>query len=128
MSAQNPLTRPQDAKAERLQSRRATAPAVDIFENEHEVLLVADLPGVAPDQVNIQLERGELTLEGRRPGAPTGSLLAAESGLFDTLRTFRVSNAIDAGRIAAELKQGVLTIHLPKVETAKPRRVAVTGG
>jgi HSP20 family protein len=103
-------------------------PRVDILETEEELLLFADLPGVKDGDVDIRFENGELTLHARRaPGKMTGALLW-ENQVGDFFRAFRISEQIDASKIWAELKTGVLTLHLPKVETAKPRKITVRGG
>lgn len=104
-------------------------PLVDILETEDELLLFADLPGVTQDDVDIRFENGELTLHARRAlaaGNWEAWLLENETG--DYFRAFRISEQVDASRIWAELKNGVLTLHLPKVETAKPRKISVKGG
>src|SRR5262245_40438935 len=104
-------------------------PRVDILETENELLLFADLPGVTQDDVDIRFESGELTLNARRPSPEArgeGWLWEFQPG--DYFRAFSISEQIDAGKIWAELKNGVLTLHLPKVEAAKPRKIAVKGG
>lgn len=115
------------AEVERTRSGKTYLPAVDIRETKEELVLFADLPGVKPDGVDIHFEGGELTITGRvEPRQPDGTrylLLEYETG--DFARTFRISESIDASRISAELKDGVLTLHLPKVEAVKPRKIAV---
>jgi HSP20 family protein len=104
-------------------------PRVDILENEEELLLYADVPGVTQDDVDIRFENGELTLHARRTLGPTvreAWLWENETG--DFFRAFRISEQVDGSRIWAELKNGVLTLHLPKVEAAKPRKITVKGG
>jgi HSP20 family protein len=104
-------------------------PRVDILETEEELLLYADLPGVNDGDVDIRFENGELTLHARRPSPPIPDepwLWEAQAG--DFFRSFRITERIDAGKISAELRQGVLTLHLPKAETAKPRKIAVKAG
>ncbi len=110
-------------------TRRVTyTPRVDILENEEELLLFADLPGVCEDDVDIRFENGELTLHARRaPTQVTGQWLW-ENETGDFFRAFRISEQVDASKIWAELKHGVLTLHLPKVEAAKPRKITVRGG
>lgn len=103
-------------------------PAVDIYETEEELLLFADIPGVSSDNINLHFENGELILEGRvpqrqRPGKAL-SLEYEEGGYY---RVFQVHESIDTSRIAAECKNGVLRVHLPKEEKVKPRKVAVKG-
>jgi len=111
--------------AQNADARRMTAPAVDVYENKDEVLLVADVPGVRPDDIHIRFGRGELTLTGRRAKTPEGSVLAAEQRFFDFQRTFTVPQSIQADAINAEVAHGVLKIHLPKVSALRPRQIAV---
>lgn len=100
-------------------------PRVDILETDDELLLYVDLPGVKSEDVDVRFENGELTLHGRRTPSYTGRpwLWEYESGNFH--RAFRVAENIAAGKIHADLKDGVMILHLPKVETAKPRRIAI---
>jgi HSP20 family protein len=104
-------------------------PRVDVIENENELLLFADMPGVKEDGVDIRFEKGELTLHGRRTGSasPAAGFLVRESEPGDYFRSFRISEQVNAEKIWAELRHGVLTLHLPKVEKAKPRKIAVKG-
>lgn len=97
----------------------AVSPRVDVLESENEYLVLADMPGTRPEEVDIRFERGELTVHGRRVG---------RDDEFTTYhRRFSVADTIAADKIAAELKAGVLTIHLPKVEAVKPKKIAVSG-
>src|SRR5579871_5689964 len=100
-------------------------PRVDIVETEDELLLYVDLPGVLPEDVDVRFENGELMLRGRRTPRTMGRpwLWEYEAGGFH--RVFRVAEDIAGDKISAELKNGVMTVHLPKVEAAKPRRIAV---
>jgi len=103
-------------------------PRVDILETENEFLLLADLPGVRPDDVDIRFEKGELTLHGRRPvahGEKESALREYEATSYQ--RTFAVSETVAADRIEADLKNGVLTVRLPKVEAVKPKKITVRG-
>jgi HSP20 family protein len=96
----------------------AVSPQVDVLETENEFLVLADMPGTKPDDVDVRFERGELTVHGRR----------ARSDEFTTYhRVFAVAETVAADKISAELKAGVLTIHLPKTEAVKPKRIAVNG-
>ncbi|MBN9521763.1 Hsp20/alpha crystallin family protein [bacterium] len=111
-------------------ARAATvAPRVDVLETENEFLLLADLPGVRPDAVDVRYEQGELTVHGRRHDAAP----AARRPLFGEYagshfhRVFAVTDTVAADRIEAELKDGVLTVRLPKIEAVKPRKIAVRG-
>jgi HSP20 family protein len=102
-------------------------PNVDILESRDELTLLADLPGVKAEDVDINFEQGTLTLHGKvRPRqAENTSYLLREYGVGDFYRTFEVSETIDASRIHAEMKDGVLALHMPKVEAAKPRKIEV---
>jgi len=108
--------------------RRSVPPACDIYENKEEVLLVADMPGVAPEALKINLDNDELTLEARRDLPSEGALLTEEYRACDFRRHFVVPSGIDASRIAAELKNGILHLHLPKSEQVKPRQISVQAG
>lgn len=117
----------QGGQSESTRVRPAYSPNVDILEGKDELLLLADMPGVELDDVSIQFEQGMLTVHGRvRERAPSGGRsLVLEYGIGDFHRTFRVSEAIDASKIHAELDNGVLTLHLPKVEAVRPRQIQV---
>ncbi len=105
-------------------------PSVDIVENEQELLLCADMPGLREEDIDISFENGTLTLHGHaQPRRQEGAeYLLEEYGVGDFYRTFKVSEKIDASRISAEYQSGVLTLHLPKAEEAKPRKIAVKTG
>lgn len=118
------------SKAERTRSGRAYRPNVDIIETKEELLVLADMPGINPDEVDIKFENGSLEVHGRvraRQDDNTRFLLH-EYGVGDFYRSFEVSEAIDASRITAVYKEGVLTLHLPKVEAVKPRKIAIQTG
>jgi len=105
---------------------RIFTPRVDIIENETGVLLYADLPGVRPEDVDLRFEHGELTLIGKvQPRQSTGRVLFGEYEIGDFQRTFQVPDTIDAGKIDAEFKNGVLIVKLPKQEIAKPKQVQI---
>lgn len=106
--------------------RAVFAPPVDVFENDDELLLVADVPGVAKDDVEIDVEAGSLRFRARRgTGDVQGALLAGGLGDFDYERAFRLPRGLDASRVSADLASGVLRIHLPKSADVKPRRIQV---
>lgn len=95
------------------------APDADIFENEHEILIDTNFPGVARDALRVEVSGAELTLEGRRSGYE-GWL-----GASRLQRTFRVPESVDVDGIEAELNHGVLRVRLPKRKEAAPRRISV---
>lgn len=125
MNTETTNTTKREPIAQQAEARRVVAPAVDVYENKDEVLLVADMPGVRADDIVIRFERGELTLAGRRTKAPEGALLAAEYRHADFQRTFTVPQSIQSDAISAEYTNGVLKIHLPKVSAQKPRQIIV---
>ena len=115
-------------RAERLRSGRTFLPNVDIVEKDEELLVVVDMPGVKADGVEVQYERGLLTVHGTVPprqDPEKTNYLLREYGVGDFHRCFEVGEGIDAGRIEAELRDGVLTIHLPKVKEVVPRKIQV---
>lgn len=113
--------------AEQLQRGLQLTPPVDIYENEAEVLLLTDLPGVELDDLAINFESDTLSIAGTRKGAIAGD---EENGGADVIyrRVFNVPQGIDAAKIGAELKNGVLHLHLPKAEGVKPREISVKAG
>jgi len=116
--------------AEQTRSGRWYRPNVDIVEKQTELLLLADMPGLGSDLIDIRFEDGMLTIHGRVPRRQTADAryLLHEYGVGDFCRTFRVSEEIDASRITAEYASGVLTLHMPKAEAVKPRTIAVKAG
>lgn len=105
-------------------------PDVDIFESEDKLTLLADMPGVAPDDIQIDLNENVLTISGGvKPfenAAESDVLIEFEIGRY--YRQFTLSEVIDQSRIEAKLEDGVLRLSLPKAEKAKPRQIAVTAG
>lgn len=100
-------------------------PAVDIFETEENLTLVADLPGVDKEHLDVHLERGLLTLKGTVKMSGKGESVFREFSLANYYRQFMLPSEIDAGKISAEFKNGVLTLTMPKAEAAKPRRIEI---
>jgi HSP20 family molecular chaperone IbpA len=105
-------------------------PNVDIFETEKEITLLADLPGVTTEHLNIDLRDNILTLSGEVApfeGADEKDLLI-EYEIGKYYRQFTLSDVIAQNKIDAQLKDGVLRLTLPKVEKAKPRTITVSAG
>jgi HSP20 family molecular chaperone IbpA len=101
------------------------APPVDIYENAEEFLVVADLPGVAPENVSVRLAGDRLELEARQV-FPEEQRAQLSPSRF--VRSFLVPDSIDAASVNAKTENGVLTIHLRKAEARKPKQIAVTAG
>lgn len=109
------------------QSKVTFTPRFDVWENEQEYVLAGDLPGVDPQDLEVQFENGELTIHGRvAPRQGEARYFGVEYGVGDFHRGFRLNETIDSAGIAAELKGGVLTVHLPKRAEVRPRKIAVT--
>jgi len=115
-----------ERKAERPAARVRFTPRVDILEKPDEMVLHLDLPGVKGEDVEVQFERGELTVKGVRhlPGQP-GRSLVEEFGAGEYYRAFLISQDVAGDRITAELKDGVLTVCLPRAAAAMPRKIGV---
>jgi HSP20 family protein len=129
MTQTNPAVQQEAASAEQTRGNHYFVPVVDIFETDEELTLFADIPGVAPQDVELRFENGELILQARvTTPKRTGKLLAGEYREGDFYRVFRVHESIDASRIVAECAHGTLTVHLPKEEKVKPRKVLVKSG
>lgn len=110
-------------------SERATIPpAVDIYENSNEYLVIADLPAVAKDDLSIHLEDSQLTIEGKVGSEPGDNAVERELRLVDYRRTFELPRFIDREQVSAEFTNGVLSLHLPKADAVKPRRIEVRAG
>lgn len=108
-------------------NRRAYSPNVDIVETSDEVIVFADMPGVGSENIDIHFENGELFLHGKvADRIPEGArAISREYGLGDFYRVFTISEQVDSEKITAEYRDGVLVLHLPKVEAAKPRKINV---
>lgn len=117
------------ATLERTRGGTTYNPRVDIFESDEELVLYGDLPGVEPNALDVHFENRELVIHGKVAPRQKGvHYLYSEYGIGDFYRAFTIGEDIDARRISAELKHGVLTIHLPRTEAVKPRRIDVKAG
>jgi HSP20 family protein len=115
------------AEVERTQSRRTFVPRVDIYAADDKYYLLADMPGVNQEGVEITLEKNQLTIRGRveDQAAEGYELLYTEYQTGDYQRTFILSDAVDRDQIEAVLKNGVLQVILTKSEIAKARKIEV---
>lgn len=109
------------------EERPRVAPPVDVFENADEILLHADMPGVETKDLEVSFDRGQLTITARREGNGDGNALRSEYRAADYYRRFAVPPGVDAAKIRAELKHGVLQLHLPKSDALKPRQIPIRG-
>ncbi len=101
---------------------------VDVYENADELLLVADMPGVTPEEVGIHVDREELTIETHRNFAANAKVIAAEFVPRDYRRSFTIPRGLDIDKVKAEFANGVLSLHLPKSPAVKPRQIQVRAG
>ena len=103
-------------------------PAVDIFENVNELIVLADMPGVDSKNVDIDLRDNQLTITGRIDPVEKETEVSVykEFDWGDYFRQFTLSDVIDQGKISAKMESGVLRVILPKVEKLKPQKIKVT--
>lgn len=123
------LTKPETQSSAANGETRASflTPPANIREDKDGYVLEAEMPGVNKDGLSITVENGELVILGRRrPAENHGTRVYRESRSADFRRAFELDPSIDASRITAKIDQGVLTLHLPKSEAVKPRKINVT--
>lgn len=114
------------AREETRELKNYLLPAVDIYETDEGLVLLADLPGVAKDALEINIEQGLLTIEGCPGQGVSGEEVISEFALSRFYRQFRLPDTLDGAGSSAVLKDGVLAITLPRAAAAKPRRIEVT--
>lgn len=104
---------------------RVLLPAVDIFESEDALTLLADMPGVDKEKLEIKLEKGILTINGEVSLGTNGTSLMREFPASNYYRQFKLSDYIDTDKSTAKLHNGVLTLTIPKAEAAKPKKIEI---
>jgi HSP20 family protein len=116
-----------ESKEETTIPARMFVPAADIYEGENELTVVLEMPGVEKKNVDLRVEDGVLHVDGRLDLAKYQGLqpLYTEYNIGHYARRFRLSSKVDQSKIAAEMKDGVLSLKLPKVEEAKPRTIQI---
>lgn len=129
-AVQNPSSARRDVAANEQQAQRHVVPPVDVFENESSITLLADLPGVQREQLQVRVDGDTLVLEATATtaGPAEMELVYGEAQCPAYRRQFTLSRELDASRIEAQLRDGVLRLTIPKSEEAKPRRIAVQVG
>ena len=126
-STQTPVNRDANVPASEPASERpVVAPAVDIYEDQAGYLVLADVPGVHSDAIDVRFEEGELRLTARRELPSEEGRVGGEFRAADYRRVFRIPEDVDGGAIEAELQAGGLHVRLPKSKQARPRKIAVT--
>lgn len=106
---------------------RMFLPATDIFESDHALTMLVEMPGVSKESIEVKVEGDILTIDGRIDFSKYEGLqpLYTEYNVGNFSRTFQLSNEIEQAGIKAELKDGVMKLVLPKAERAKPRRIEI---
>jgi len=109
------------------QAQRAVQPAVDVFEDPTGITLLADMPGVPKDRLDVKVEADTLSIEGQVVAQTPDGLEAVYAEVRVPLyrRTFTLSRELDTSKVEANLKDGVLTLRIPKQAHAQPRRIEV---
>jgi HSP20 family protein len=110
--------------------RPAVTPAVDIIENEAGITLLADMPGVSKERLGVKVDGDNLLIEGSADVKVPDTLELVHSEIRNPYfrRSFTLSRELDTTKIEASLKDGVLQLHIPKAEAARPRRIEVNVG
>jgi HSP20 family protein len=104
---------------------RFVPPAVDIYDSQEGLVLLADLPGVAPEDLKVRLEENTLTIQASPKHLVDGEAMYKEFELVNFFRQFELSEEVDQEKISASLSHGVLRLQLPRAEKAKPREIPV---
>lgn len=125
MSESKEIVTKEETRPEATREIDVVIPSVDIYENDNEILLHADMPGVEKKDINVNVDNGTLTLSGIRKMTTSGVAGWEEFGEVEYSRNFSVPQAIDVAKVNAVLKDGVLRLHLPKSEAAKPRQIEI---
>ena len=117
-----------EGKEESTVPTRTFVPTADIYEDRDSLKVTLEMPGVEKGNVEVRVAEGVLFVEGRLDLSKYRGLqpLYTEYNIGNYARSFRISNAIDQDKIGAELKDGVLSLTLPKAEKAKPRTIQVS--
>jgi HSP20 family protein len=118
---QERATQPEDTRTR----ERYVTPAVDIYEMPEGLVVIADVPGVTPDHIDVRVDNHILTIWGRAAHGLPAEATYREYELVNYFRQFDLSAKVDESQIAADLKHGVLTLTLSKVADAQPRKIAV---
>lgn len=123
---ENAVQKPQEP-----QNKRQRVPAIDILESEHEYTIKVDMPGLKEENIDVQYHHGELTIDGRVETSHSEESKERQWRFrqfesVDYHHAFRIGESVDTNRIVAKYRDGVLTVHLPKSEAVKPKKIEVT--
>lgn len=126
MSNNQSMTQTEPQSMARVEHRSFMKPPCDVYENIDEYLLVAELPGVDKQDLHIQVDQGEMLIEAHRQASKSqGKQLSTEYTPQDYQRRFALPTGVEQDKVQAELKDGLLWIHLPKSDAVKPRQIPI---
>lgn len=130
MTVEATVAKPEESVGREMATTHSTwtyRPNVDILETDEELTMQVDIPGAQGDSIDVDFRDGTLSIHAKvARRQPEGtSFLLREYGVGDFYRAFTVSETIDSANITAEYREGVLTLHLPKVSAAKPHKITV---
>lgn len=131
--AANSLTQRDDerniqAREETRSNEKYIRPAVNIIETEEGLVLTADIPGASKEALDVNVEKGILTISARAQHSIPGTLAYREFELANYYRQFSIPESLDHGKAHADYVNGILTLRIPKAEAAKPKRISVQVG
>lgn len=119
------VTRKETGLARPARGEEYVTPLTDLYETENGWVLALEMPGVAPENISVEANENVLTVHGRPTLEDHGRPCCQEFVWRDIYRQFTIDDRIDVNRITSELQHGILTIHLPKAEAVKPRKIQV---
>ena len=125
MSERKDIASKEEKAVEKTRELISATPAVDIYENDDEILLHADMPGVVKENISMNIDNGTLSLSAVRRFNNKGVSNWEEFSDVEYIRRFSIPQSIDIELVKAELKDGVLKLHLPKSDAAKPKMIEI---
>ncbi len=115
----------EEKNIEKTREMNEMTPAVDIYENDDEILLHVEMPGVVKEDIKVDIDNGILSFSGIRKLKTEGVRTYEEFTDVEYARSFSVPQTIEIDKVEAELKNGILKLHLPKSEAVKPRQIEI---
>ena len=122
---ENNIVQSEEKNIEKTREMNEMTPAVDIYENDDEILLLVDMPGVVKEDIKVDIDNGTLSIAGIRKLKTEGVANYEEFTDVEYVRSFSVPQTIEVDKVEAELKNGILKLHLPKSEAVKPRQIEI---
>ncbi len=114
-----------DTQGELTQEGPFFVPNIDIFEDDNNIVLIADMPGVNKDNIDIHIEDGQLRIQGKVSKEAPGEYVLSEYSIGNYFSNFAISTAIDQSGIQASMINGVLRVILPKSDKSKPKKITI---